>query len=251
MIKLRLKDFYPSILIYCTVCAGAALYQKHLMYHPSTEPSVPEGWVKTSNYAMQTVDDHKEVVVIFPGNSGSAKRRIYYKNLIPSKYHIVIAEYPGFGFNSYKELSRVNIIEDARALLKEIIPKYSKVILLGESLGSGIASQMAREFNIQNLVLVTPYTSIKDVAQNKFWFLPVRLFLKDNYDSTYNLKGFRGKTLVVVSEHDTVIPPKFANKLYKGISGPKEKILVQGAAHSNWIGYLTNEQKMQFTGFFN
>ena len=148
------------------------------------------------------------------------------------------------------EITEDNILSDARKVVNYVKQSTKgKLLLLGESLGTGIASQMAQEFDIEKLMLITPYSSIADVAQQRYWFLPVYLLIKDNFDSVANLKSYRGQTLIVISENDRVIPPQFAEKLYDKLIGKKEKIVIAGASHSGWLEYMTDAQKQKVQQF--
>ena len=231
--------------------------QRHLMYFPYITNQLQDNlWKKVvvdnTLLGLESLDNKKDTVIIFHGNAGSATMRNYYFNLLPQKYHIIVAEYPGFGLNNTKEISKENILTEARNLVAHV-KKESKgeVVLLGESLGTGIAAEMAKEFNIEKLFLITPYSSIADVAQQRYWYLPVSWLIKDNFNSIESLQKYKGQTLLLVSEKDKVIPPEFADKLYKNISGRKDKIVVANAGHSSWMKNMTPEQVNKMNNFLN
>lgn len=197
-----------------------------------------------------------KTIVVFHGNSGNASSREYYQTFFnkmicrKNQYRIIVAEYPGFGLNSEQAITKENFINHARAIMKYVKANYGgKIIVTGESLGTGIASQMASEFEVEKLLLITPYSSIGEVAQSRFWFLPVGLLLKDNYNSKKNLKNYQGDTLILVAQNDLVVPPKFADRLYKSIQNKKQKIIIENASHSNWMRFLTKSQKNEISSF--
>lgn len=260
LIPFKLKNLIVLSIIplaYILICLFMFISQRHLMYFPYITNQLQESvWkkliVNNTLLGIESLDNKKDTVIIFHGNAGNAAMRHYYFNLVPKKYHIIVAEYPGFGLNSEKELGKESILNDARILVADV-KKRSKgeVVLIGESLGTGVASEMAKEFNIEKLFLITPYSSIADVAQKRYWYLPISLLIKDNFNSMQSLEEYKGKTLLLISEKDKVIPPEFADKLYKNISGRKDKIVVANAGHSSWMKNMTPEQVNKVNTFLN
>ena len=259
MIYPKVKDLVILPLFYSVACGLLYYHQKSLLYFPDKTDSFDgKVWkpieTSTKTLALESLDNYKKIVVLFHGNTANANVRSYYQRFFPSDVHIVVAEYPGFGLNKSLPISKESFITHARELMRYLVEQYGEdyaehITIAGESLGTGIASQMATEFSIKHLLLITPYSSIADVAQGKFWYAPVALLLKDNYNSIDNLQSYKGKTMLLISEHDKVIPPKFAIKLFNAIPNNKEKIIVKGAAHSNWLQHITAEQTNQVSQF--
>jgi fermentation-respiration switch protein FrsA (DUF1100 family) len=96
-----------------------------------------------------------------------------------------------------------------------------RIILWGESLGSPLAVASAAEKPVCNLVLEDPFTSVADVAARHYWFVPVRLFLKDKFRSDLCAGKVRAPVLVVHGEEDTVVPITLGERLYAMIQAPK------------------------------
>lgn len=255
MFKLRKVVIFLALGLYFLLCFYMYMVQEELLYYPIQSSFIEKDkWKPIVNNNMtiglESIKKSNKVIVLFHGNAGNASMRTYYLNFFPKEYQIVIAEYPGFGMNSQALISKENIISDARKLIDTIRLRNPKeIILVGESLGTGIASQMANEYNINKLLLFTPYSKISDVAQDRYWFLPVNLLIKDDYDSIDNLKNYQGKTFLLISENDQTIPTKFAFKLFDSITAPKEKIVVSNAGHSNWMKYITENQTEELKSF--
>lgn len=253
-----IKTFLQIGLFYVIVVGAMYIFQDWLMYWPSANVPLDKDWQMVVNDNKSAVlgyeigKTNKKIVVLFHGNAGSAADRIYYKNIFPSNVHLIIAEYPGFGANYHDDISKDKIIFGARQLLEHVKKKYKDkdLILVGESLGTGVASQMAKEYDIKSLILFTPYSSIEDVASRKYWWLPVSWLLKDNFNSIENLQEYTGKTLFVLSGKDKVIPYDLGDKLYKTIpSEHKTRIFVPNAGHMNWWIYMDDKQKKSFYDF--
>jgi hypothetical protein len=107
------------------------------------------------------------------------------------------------------------------------------IILYGESLGSGVAVQVAAEKRVGGIVLDAPYTSIVDVAAGAYPFLPVRPFMIDRYDTMRYLRDVKAPLLVVHGEDDEVIPVTMGRAVYAAANGPKEIVTFPGAGHSD------------------
>ncbi len=110
-------------------------------------------------------------------------------------------------------------------------PKHT--FAFGRSLGSGVAVALAAERPLAGLVLATPYDSLLAVAKRHYWYLPVDLLLKHRFDSIAKAPRLRQPLLCLIAEHDEVIPPEHAERLYAAWGGVKQKVILSGAGHNN------------------
>jgi fermentation-respiration switch protein FrsA (DUF1100 family) len=106
------------------------------------------------------------------------------------------------------------------------------VVLLGESLGTGVAVQMAVEQRVAALVLQAPYSSIADVAQGDFPLLPVWWLVRDRFDSVDKIAHVGAPLFIVHGERDEVVPVRFGRALFAAASEPKEAMWLPGAGHA-------------------
>ena len=112
---------------------------------------------------------------------------------------------------------------------------------MGRSLGSGAATYLASKRPVEKMVLVSPYDSIKSVAQNKFPIYPMFLLLKDKYDSIGRVKEIQSKTIVLMAENDEVIPKKHSLRLISEF--PREQITVKTISNT---GHNDISNKMEY-----
>lgn len=250
--KKNLKPYLLPLIVYMSLCIFIFIFQRNLLYFPYDDTNKSDHWtiIKNENEKLGLVkrSNQENIVVVFHGNAGSASMRDYYLDIIPNNYRLIVAEYPGFGINTGEKINQENIIRKARALMKEIKPS-EKLVIIGESIGSAVAAQMAKEFNANKLILVTSYNNLQSVAQSKFWFLPAYYLLKDKWDTVESINGYKGDTLLIVAQRDNVIPPKFADKLYESINSNKTKIVVDKANHNDWLDYISDKQITQIIQF--
>ena len=178
----------------------------------------------------------KPMVLYYHGNSYNLEqRRAKFRELIDMGFGLIVPAWRGFGASEGSP-TKEGIYNDARAaiaFLKSNGYNTSDTIVIGESLGSGVAVQMATEEEFRGLLLITPYTSISDRAQEIHWYMPVRALIKDNFSSIDKIHAIKAPILIVHGDQDDVIPHKHAEKLYRAINAKKEIIIYPGKAHNN------------------
>ncbi|MDP1913936.1 alpha/beta hydrolase, partial [Brevundimonas sp.] len=116
------------------------------------------------------------------------------------------------------------------------------IIIYGESLGSGVAVQVAAEKEVGGLVLDAPYTSIVDVAEVSYPYLPVRPFIFDRYETMQYLPKVTAPLLVMHGEDDRVIPVEMGKAVYAAANAPKEIVTFPRAGHSDHHLYGSYEE---------
>jgi len=98
----------------------------------------------------------------------------------------------------------------------------NRIILFGQSLGTGVAVQMATEFHPGGAMLLAPYLSIPKAAQTLYPFLPATLLVLDRFDSEKKIGSVHAPLLIVNGALDDVVPPSHGLKLYSLANEPKE-----------------------------
>ncbi len=181
------------------------------------------------------------LIVLFHGNGGTIEiRAAKAKTYISAGFGVLLLEYRGYGGNPGSP-SEAGLYADGRAALaftaaQGIAPDH--VVLLGESLGTGVAVQMAVEQRVAALVLEAPYSSIADVAQSDFPLFPVRWLVRDRFDSAEKIARVGVPLFVVHGERDGTIPVRFGRALFAAGSEPKEAMWLLDAGHGV-IGQLS------------
>jgi pimeloyl-ACP methyl ester carboxylesterase len=147
----------------------------------------------------------------------------------------LLADYRGYGLSAGSP-SQKALVHDALALYDRAaaLPGVDakRIHLLGRSLGSGVAVALAAERPVAGLMLVTPFDSLLAVAQRYYWFLPVRWMLRHPFDSIALAPRLDTPLLCLIAEHDEVIPPEHAERLFASWRGPKRKVLLPGVGHN-------------------
>jgi len=177
-------------------------------------------------------------VLITYGNGSTAIGCEHYVSDIQNvaSFNVFILEYPGYAdrSGSPSQESIFRAADEAIQLLSTNKPVY----LLGESLGSGVASYLAGTYSnqIAGVILISPFNCLTDVAQNHYPQLPIRELLLDRYPSEEYLRSYHGKVGIMVDGRDTVVPEKFGLRLYQGYTGPKKLWEFPGGGHCQIVG---------------
>jgi pimeloyl-ACP methyl ester carboxylesterase len=227
--------------------------QRDMLYFPSTylppQASLTDYniqfWPSDSNgYRgfISTVHTGKTkgTIIVFHGNAGTAADRVYYvEALAQLGYRVILAEYPGYGGRK-GELGEESFVHDAKETVRLASEHYgAPIFLLGESLGCGVVTAVGKDLpvKVEGIILITPWDTLLSIAREKFPWLPVRLFLRDKYDSIDNLKEYRGRIAIIGAELDEVVPIQHAQSLFRSLSGSKgvhEMRTIRGAGHNDW-----------------
>jgi fermentation-respiration switch protein FrsA (DUF1100 family) len=174
------------------------------------------------------------LIVLFHGNGGTIEIRAEKaKTYISAGFGVLLLEYRGYGGNPGSP-SETGLYADGRAALvfaaaQGIAP--DREVLLGESLGTGVAVQMAVEQHVAALVLEAPYSSVADVAQSHFPWFPVWWLIRDRFDSVEKIARVGAPLFVIHGERDGTIPVRFGRMLFAAASQPKEALWLPDAGH--------------------
>ena len=175
-------------------------------------------------------------VVFFHGNAGDIGNHLpFAKFLIEAGYGLLALEYRGYGGNPGSP-REAGLIADGRAALAFLnaqgIPD-SGVVLFGESLGTGIAVQLAAEHQVHAVILRSPYTSIAEVAAIQLPYIPARWLVHDRFDSLAKIGLSKAPLFVFHGANDALIPLALGRQLFDAAGEPKTWLTVEGAGHND------------------
>lgn len=256
---------------YAVVAVAAFVLQRRLMYFPDPErvspasfnlPGVgehiidaPDGARLVSWYAPATPG--QPTILYFHGNAGNlANRSERLRRFRGRGYGVLFLSYRGYGGSTGSPSERANVA-DAKLAYDALIGDgvaADDIIVYGESLGSGVAVQLAATNEVGGLVLDAPYTTIVDVAARVYPYFPVRPFVFDRYETVRFLPRVKAPLLVMHGEQDRIIPVDMGKAVYAAANEPKEIVTFPRAGHSDhhlygsydelfrWIDALRGEQ---------
>jgi len=225
----------------------AALAQAgRLRLAPWPDAQAPRAWLR------ETPATTRGTIILFHGNAGHALHRSWYADELEKLgFKTLLAEYPGYGHRNgaMGEKSLAGDAAESIALLRQQLagPLY----VAGESLGAGVAAAaLARNSaGIDGVMLITPWNDLTSVAKHHYPILPVRLLLRDRYDSVANLRGFAGPKLVLVAEQDSIVPAKFGRALYESLGSNKKLLEIPNTDHNDWMRDMRSENWREVFAF--
>jgi len=250
---------------YAAFCATLGIMQKHLMYFPDPAKFEPSEWaLKELQPLTVTTDDGLEIthwyaaprkpdkftIVFLQGNAGHLGYRNYkVRPWLDAGYGVLMIGYRGFGNPGTP--SEEGLYSDARSAVEALHAKGvpdKAIVFYGESLGTGVAVQMATEFEAAALILESPYTSLPDVGADRYPLVPVRLMMTDHYNSLEKIKNVHMPLLLMHGEADQVVPVKFGKALFAAANDPKQAEFVPEAGHNNVYSLRIQQLVMTFIG---
>ena len=241
--KLKRRNFLLEViigilLIYMSVLIVLFIFQRNLMYHPDENNYFGDKLeVEIEEVKIKTFDDinllgwfHKKdlkkfkTIIYFHGNAGTLENRIHKLNHFKDMdVNFLIIAWRGFSGNNGKPSEKGLYIDGNSAIewLKNLGLTESDIVIYGESLGTGVATEIAQSNNYAGLVLETPFTSMIDAAKNFYPYIPVSLLLKDKYDNQNKIKNINTPVLVMHGEVDQIVPFRMGKKIYEIANQPK------------------------------
>ena len=239
--------------IYTALVGGIFAFQRHLMYHPVTLLAAPavynlplmrdvrlqasdgitlQAWVQTARPGFPTL-------VYFHGNGGNlGNRASKFGSFVHAGFGLVAVSYRGFGASGGHP-SEAGLYKDARAAIAyakhQMQVPQDRLIYFGESLGTGVAIQMATEKAPALLVLEAAYTSVETRSAELYPFvLGVKTLVLDKYDSLSKIKDVHAPLLMLHGELDTLIPVAHGKALFDAANEPKELIIYPHVQHADY-----------------
>lgn len=233
--KLLLVCLVGSYLLFC---AGMCLGQRSFIYHPRVYSTADvdlmardANLLRWTNAAGENIGFKRPApqppsigsVLVMYGNGSTAVNSAHYADDLQqvAALDVYILEYPGYE-DRPGPTTQTNLFNAAGDAVS-MIPTNQPVYLVGESLGSGVASYLAGTYpdRIAGMVLISPFNNLASVANYHFPILPM-LLITDRFPSSDYLQKYHGKVGITVDGKDTVVPEKFGLRLYNGYNGPKK-----------------------------
>lgn len=240
------------LLAYILFVAMLYLFQRTMMYFPPAgrlKNPADYGLPEMSPVRVRTEDGLElvswftppkekdgRIIMMFHGNGGSISDRPDKARSFFSKgFGLLLCEYRGYGGNPGHP-SEQGLYRDGRANLKWLAEQgyhNRQLVLYGESLGTGVAVQMALETQPPALILEAPFSSTLDIARQKYFYVPLGLLMLDIYDSLAKIPRVTSSLLVIHGDKDITIPIRYGEKLFAAANEPKKFITVKGGGHAD------------------
>ena len=228
---------FLSLASYFSISMFMYIFQRTFMYHPNVKNTDSttaqfdykevhinsENDIKLKSWFAYANPNNK-TILFFHGNAGELSARVYKLN----KFHeldlnFLIISWRGFSGNNGKPTEQ-GLYKDAENAVAWLVAKginKKDIILYGESLGTGIAIELATKDQYSGVILESPYTSMIDMGKRFYPFLPISILQKDKYNSLKKLNMIKSPILVLHGKADTLVPFYMGKKIYDAANEPK------------------------------
>ncbi len=226
------------LVAYLAACAALFLFQRSLIYFPQPR-SMADGTTTLSLPVdgadlVVTVREQSgpSAIVYFGGNAEDVSQSLAPLVAAFPDRALYLMHYRGYGGSSGAP-SETALIADALRLFDHVRTQHSNVVVIGRSLGSGVAVQLASARPAERLVLITPYDSLQGLAARQFPYVPVRWLLRDKFESGTYAAKITAPTLLIAAEYDEVIPRGSTDALHaRFAAGVASLRVVPGTGHN-------------------
>lgn len=237
-----------SSVIFIAIMFLMYLFQRQLIYFPALQtPKLSDyqandmqviklhtmdGLLLTAWY-KSAVERHPTVLYLH-GNAGHIGFRMpLVREFINAGWGVLLVEYRGYGGNAGKP-SEQGLYEDGRAGLKFLMQQgisAKQLILYGESLGTGVAVQLATEHPSCAVILQAPFTSLPALAHYHYPWLPLKPW--DKFNSLEKIKNIHAPLLILHGKEDEIVPYPQGVMLFQQAQSPKKMITFAQGSHNN------------------
>lgn len=255
---MSLTLIFIALIAYAGVCAALFLMQRSMMYVPDrTRVPVPQtAGTSFQELELKTADGErlvawavdpqpgKPIILYFHGNGGNfAYGRVEkFRQLTADGAGLLALSYRGYG-GSTGSPTEAGLHLDADAAYEAAVARYGaeRLVGYGESLGTGVMTQLATRRPLKAVVLEAPFLSTVAVAKKLFGWLPVSLLMRDQFRSDLAIANIHAPLLVIHGNRDEVIPHEQGRALFELAQTPKQFLAVPGGRHNDLtdFGVLT------------
>ena len=227
-------------LTYLGSCLALYTMQRDLLYIPAPVEGKPEAMEMSVEVDSETLqgwvvnEGQPKALIYYGGNSENIANNITFFEEELSDYTVYLIPYRGYG-NSTGEPTEQGLYQDALYVFDKVKGNHTTVSLIGRSLGSGVATYVAAQREVEKLVLITPFDSVENVAKERYWMFPVSYLIKDKFLSLSRVKNITAKTYIFIAETDKVVSHDRTNNLIEQFSKQLMKTSVIAKAEHNTI----------------
>ena len=247
-------------IVYAMILLLAFLFQARLVYFPEVERGLDAtpraAGLEFEEVSLRTADGEtlhgwwvpvsaaRGTVLLLHGNAGNISHRLEYLTMFNRLgYASLIIDYRGYGKSSGTP-SEDGTYRDAEAAWQYLMEtrklKPQDVVVLGESLGGGVATWLAAKYPPRALVLASVLTSVPDLGAKVYPWLPVRLLARIDYNSRERMQQITAPVLIAHSREDDIVPFAHGEALFAAAREPKQ-FLVMSGGHNDGFLFMREE----------
>jgi uncharacterized protein len=233
---------------YAALCLLLYLQQDRVLFYPGPNDSALLAHWKSQSVDIRTRDSRLEgwwadnpasttpfVILYFGGNAEDVLYTASMAARLDARRMLVV-NYRGYG-QTQGQPSQTALYEDGLAIydyvVNEVGAKPEHIVVMGRSLGSGVASMLAAKRSVRAAILITPFDSISAVAASHYPIFPVKFLLRHPFDSASFARQTNAPALIIAAAEDRVIPAKHAQALADVWAGEQHLHVLPGVGHND------------------
>ena len=268
---------YTILIVYGVIVTLIFLFQRSLIYFPSSHRPEPAAYYVSEMVVqeLETSDglellawyrapqkSDAPLIVYFHGNAGHiGYRGLKIRPYLDAGYGVLLPSWRGYSGNAGVP-SEEGLYADGRAALAFLVEQgiaSDHWVLYGESIGSGVAVELARaqaqkESPVGAVVLESPFTSLEDMAAFHYPWVPMRWLMRDHYDSLSKIAAIGAPLLILHGERDRIVPSSFVSRLAEAADKSPESSeihVIAGAGHNDLYDFAAPKMVIEFlSGLF-
>jgi pimeloyl-ACP methyl ester carboxylesterase len=242
----------PGLTIYVAACLFLFFQQRSFIYFPPPTAAIeaPKTSTMTVPGAQIKISERprpgKQALIYLGGNAEDVSMSLPLLAETFPEHALYLLHYRGYTGSTGTPTEKA-LVADALQLFDRAAVDHPEVVLIGRSLGSGIALQVAALRPVHRLVLITPYDSLAGLAARQFPYFPVRWLLRDRYESMRYAPRIKAPTLLLTAEHDEIIPAGSSARLFSRFApGVATGKVIAGAGHNSISDSAAYAQALQW-----
>jgi len=254
-----------AVVAYCAFAIAMYKGQHLLVYRMDSRRIAPQraGLTDVDELMLDTPDGQKLIawhgkarrgqptILYFHGQAGAlARRSDRIRRYRAAGLGVLIVAYRGFSGSTGTPSEAANVA-DALMAYDWLVTRgvtASDIVVYGESLGTGVAAQVAAQRPISGLVLDSPFTALSELAAARHPYLPVKRFIFDRYDTLSHIAKADAPVLVLHGEKDPIVPLPMALRVFEAIPGPKRMVTFSEGRHLDHGRFGSMDVVLRFLG---
>ncbi len=245
MVKMFLTILIVASIAYAAMLAALYGLQRSMLYVGGGEllPPADIGLTEVEVLTLETPDGERlaawyhapepgqRTILYLQGNAQTlSDRALPFSGFMEAGYGLLAISYRGFS-GSTGTPTQDGLVADALTAYEWLAKRGELVIVYGQSLGSGVAVQLAAQRGVEAIVLEVPFSAAVDVAAQQYPLFPVRLLMKDQWRSRDLIADINAPLLIVGAGQDRVIPVQQSRQLFEIAKEPKHYVVLPDSGH--------------------
>jgi len=235
------------LILYASSCLLLYFFQNYLFFFPRSTPTanrdrlkdaaitIKSGGLKLRGWLNAKENPQAPLIIYYGGNAEEVSHTVLASDQL-KKASVLAINYRGYGDSEGKP-SIPLLVQDAIEIFNQMVDKKgiapNNIILMGRSLGSGIAVQVAGRRQVMAVILITPFDSLEHIAKHHYPIFPVRLLLRHKLDSLALAAKIDRPVLVLMAENDQIAPDRYSRNLIKNWLGLVTEFTIPATDHNN------------------